>query len=131
MRSIPPVQLSDYEKACADDKHQVTIEIWSHRSGSSERTSRSSASYISQKFSAGQVTSIVRDDFSGLLVLFPFLPYAVSLSLSFTHYEMRHNKVPLYRAPAQVDLKTKSKMFYPYATARSVVRYMRLMGICP
>jgi len=40
------------------------------------------------------------------LVLFPFVPYAVSLSLSIAYREMRRNKVPMYRARARADLQT-------------------------
>ena len=109
----PSAQCSDHEKASADDVLQATIEtlyhavaILSYRSKSSERTSHSSASYVRPSFSASRVTSIVGDEFYGQLVLFPFVPYAVSLSLSVAYREMRHNKVPMYRARAQVDHRT-------------------------
>ena len=86
------------------------VAILSYRSRSSERTSRSSASYLRQSFSAGRVTSIVENEFSDQVVLFPFVPYAVSLSLSVAYREMRHNRVPIYRTRAQVDLKTNCRV---------------------
>ena len=38
------------------------------------------------------------------------MPYAVSLSLSVAYREMRHNRVPMYRTRAQVDLKTNCRV---------------------
>ena len=111
------MQRPDHKKLSADDEYQATIETLYHavamlscRSRSSERTSRSSASYIRQSFSAGRVTSIVKDEFLDQLILFPFVPYAVSLSLSIAYREMRHNKVPMYRARAQLDLGTNCRL---------------------
>ncbi len=56
------------------------------------------------------MTSIVKDEFLGQLVLLPFVPYEVSLSLSIAYREMRHNEVPMYRARAQLDLKTNCRL---------------------
>ncbi|KAL7916920.1 hypothetical protein GGI35DRAFT_474172 [Trichoderma velutinum] len=52
------------------------------------------------ELSAERVTSIYYDKSVGQLTYFPFVPYAVSLSLSMACAEMRHAKVPMFRLRA-------------------------------
>jgi Fungal specific transcription factor domain len=61
----------------------------------------SSTSYLRQNHSATQITSIVGDSSRKHLSWFPFVPYAVSLSLSVAYREMRHSRIPMYRARAR------------------------------
>ena len=65
----------------------------------------SSASRSRRDLSAERVTSLVLDEQVGQLTYFPFVPYAVSLSLSVAYSEMRHTKVPMLRARARDKLQ--------------------------
>lgn len=81
------------------------VAILSCRSRSFEEPQRSSTSYIRQSLSAAQIISIVDQEFRDQLSFFPFVPYAVSLSLSVAYREMRHSKIPMYRARARLKLQ--------------------------
>lgn len=48
---------------------------------------------------------MVGQEFRDRLSLFPFVPYAVSLSLSVSYRELRHSIIPMYRTRAQVSMK--------------------------
>jgi hypothetical protein len=48
---------------------------------------------------------MVGQEFRGQLSLIPVVPYAVSLSLSVAYRELRHSKVPMYRARARSQLQ--------------------------
>ena len=61
----------------------------------------SSTSYLQQNYSAIEITSIAKNELRNHLSLFPFVPYAVSLSLSVAYREMRHTKIAMYRARAR------------------------------
>lgn len=65
----------------------------------------SSASRSRRELSAERVTSLVLDKQVCQLTYFPFVPYAVSLSLSVAYSEMRHTKVPMLRARARDKLQ--------------------------
>jgi hypothetical protein len=69
-----------------------------------------SAAYFRQTLSASRVTSIVGHEFRDQLSFFPFVPYAVSLSLSVVYREMRQSKVPMYRTRAQVSTLENCKV---------------------
>lgn len=58
-----------------------------------------------QLWSAERVTALVGREFEGQLILLPFVPYAVSLSMSVNYRELRRSKVPAYRAKARNDLE--------------------------
>lgn len=81
------------------------VAILSCRSRSFEEPQRSSTSYIRQSLSAAQIISIVDQEFRDQLSFFPFVPYAISLSLSVAYREMRHSKIPMYRARARLKLQ--------------------------
>lgn len=61
----------------------------------------STASRTRQSHAAEKITAIVSHEPHGHLSLFPFVPYAVSLSLSVAYREIRRSKVPMYRSRAQ------------------------------
>lgn len=67
---------------------------------------RSSAPYIRQSLSTSTLSSTIGRELHDQLVLFPFVPYALSLSLSIAYREMRHGKIPLHRARARAQFQT-------------------------
>lgn len=92
--------------------HQATIEtlyqaisILSCRSSASNAVVRHAPGNIRMLFSAARITSIVSEEFSNRLSLFPFVPYAVSLSLSVAYQELRRSSVPMYQARARKQLQ--------------------------
>jgi hypothetical protein len=65
---------------------------------------------------------MVGHEYCHQLVLFPFVPYAVSLSLSVNYREMRRSKIPMFRARARIAfeancgiLKQLGKIFWTAA----------------
>ncbi|KAI0864865.1 hypothetical protein F4860DRAFT_501035 [Xylaria cubensis] len=50
-----------------------------------------------RSLAADRITSIISEEFAGQLSYMPFIPYAVSLSLSVSYRKMRHSKVPMFR----------------------------------
>ncbi|KAI1119820.1 hypothetical protein F5Y10DRAFT_149432 [Nemania abortiva] len=50
-----------------------------------------------RSLAAERITSIISEEFAGQLSYMPFIPYAVSLSLSVSYRKMRHSKVPMFR----------------------------------
>ncbi|TGJ78874.1 hypothetical protein E0Z10_g9891 [Xylaria hypoxylon] len=50
-----------------------------------------------RSLAADRITSIVGEEFAGQVSYMPFIPYAVSLSLSVSYRKMRHSKVPMFR----------------------------------
>lgn len=81
------------------------VAILSCRSRSFEEPQRSSASYIRQSLSVTQIISIVDQEFRAQLSFFPFVPYAISLSLSVAYREMGLGKIPMYCARARLKLQ--------------------------
>jgi hypothetical protein len=78
----------------------------SFRTKTSEDWQRSSLAYIRQSLASLRVSSGTNDEVLHQLVLFPFVPYAVSLSLSVAYRVMRHSKVSIYRARARSDIQS-------------------------
>ncbi|KAL3463488.1 hypothetical protein BJX64DRAFT_256828 [Aspergillus heterothallicus] len=62
---------------------------------------RSSESHIRQNLSASRVTYIVGEEFRDKLSLFPFIPYAVALSLRASYHALQQSKAALFRHRAQ------------------------------
>lgn len=85
--------------------HGVTI--LSCRSKTLTDTQRSSTSYLRQTLSTSTLTSTISQELRDL-VLFPFVPYAVSLALSISYREMRHGKISLHRARARTQFQLLS-----------------------
>ncbi|RAL61029.1 hypothetical protein DID88_010125 [Monilinia fructigena] len=77
-----------------------SISIISHRSHIWAIPNRSSASYLRQSLSTSILSSTTPHELQDQLILFPFVPYAISLSLSIAYREMRHNKLPVHPANA-------------------------------
>ncbi|KAI1499087.1 hypothetical protein F5X99DRAFT_420135 [Biscogniauxia marginata] len=50
-----------------------------------------------RSLSADRISSIVGEEFPGLLSYMPIIPYGVSLSLSVSYRKMRYSKVPMFR----------------------------------
>ena len=53
---------------------------------------------------------MIGHEFRDQLVLLPFVPYAVSLSLSVVYREMRRSKIPMYRARARNALEANCRI---------------------
>ncbi|KAI0205906.1 hypothetical protein F4808DRAFT_455409 [Astrocystis sublimbata] len=51
-----------------------------------------------RSLAADRITSIISEEFAGQLSHMPFIPYAVSLSLSVSYRKMRHSKIPMFRS---------------------------------
>jgi hypothetical protein len=81
------------------------VAILSCRFKNWEDLQRSSTSYLRQSLSSLRVTATICRESRDQLVLFPFVPYAVSLSLSIAYREMRYNKVSMYRARARAQFQ--------------------------
>lgn len=56
---------------------------------------------LRQTLSAAQITSILNDDTARKLVLLPYIPYAISLSLSTAHRQIRHSRVLKFQTSAR------------------------------
>ena len=77
----------------------------SYRSKDWESPQRSSPSYLRQSLASSHVSSTSSHEVRDQLILFPFVPYAFSLSLSVAYREMRHNKIPMSRARARTQFQ--------------------------
>lgn len=87
---------------------------------------RSSKSYIRQILSTWILSSTVSKELRTQLVLFPFIPYALSLSLSIAYREMRYGKVPIFRVRARTQFQdiydTISELDDVYRSASTTAR---------
>ncbi|EXJ73418.1 uncharacterized protein A1O5_03178 [Cladophialophora psammophila CBS 110553] len=63
-----------------------------------------------QILSAERATAMVGHEFRDQLVLLPFVPYAVSLSLSVNYRELRRSKIPMYRSRARNALEMNCRI---------------------
>lgn len=82
------------------------IAILSCRSKSWADPERSSMSYLRQSLSTSILSSTVIRELRDQLALFPFIPYAMSLSMSIVYREMRHSRLPLHRARSRAQFQT-------------------------
>lgn len=84
----------------------------------------SAADRTRQALSSERVTTIVGVENYDHLVLFPFVPYAVSLSLSLNYREMRRSKIPVLRSRArlafEVNCNTLKRLGSTFVTAASM-----------
>lgn len=94
-----------------------------------EPPNHSSPAYVRQSRSASQVTSIFSQEGWGQLVLLPFVPYAVSLSLRVAYREMRSTKIPLYRGRARAQLQENCTILERLGETFSSASTMAEMGI--
>lgn len=67
---------------------------------------RSSISYLRQSLASSRVSLTAGREIRDQLLLFPFVPYAFSLSLSVAYREMRYNKLPMSRARARTQFQS-------------------------
>ncbi len=67
---------------------------------------RSSTAYIRQNLSTLVLSSTIIRELHNQLTLFPFIPYAMSLSMSIAYREMRHSKLPLHRSRSRAEFQT-------------------------
>ena len=114
---------------------RVTIELLYHatailscRSSSCDVRLSSSAAQVRQNLSATRLTAMHGDEFRNQVVLLPFVPYAISLSLSVAYREMRRSKVPMYRARAQNDVKANCRSLDQLGEIFWTARIMAQMG---
>ncbi|ESZ98224.1 hypothetical protein SBOR_1400 [Sclerotinia borealis F-4128] len=87
-----------------------SISIISHRSHIWAEPNRSSASYLRQSLSTSILSFTTPHELQDQLVLFPFVPYAISLSLSIAYREMRHNKLPAHRMRARGQFQASCRL---------------------
>jgi hypothetical protein len=62
-------------------------------------------SYLRQSLSTSILSSTVIRELRDQLTLFPFIPYAMSLSMSIVYREMRHSRLPLHRARSRAQFQ--------------------------
>ncbi|KXJ90033.1 hypothetical protein Micbo1qcDRAFT_205655 [Microdochium bolleyi] len=77
--------------------HAVAILSCRYPDGSKESAMPAPATNSRRSLSADRIASIVGDEFKGCLAYLPFIPYAVSLSLSVAYRKMRFSSVPMFR----------------------------------
>ena len=87
-----------------------SISIISHRSHIWAEPKRSAPSYLRQALSTSILSSTTPHELQDQLVLFPFVPYAISLSLSIAYREMRHNKLPVHRMRARAHFQASCRL---------------------
>ncbi|KAB8290811.1 hypothetical protein EYC80_008448 [Monilinia laxa] len=87
-----------------------SISIISHRSHIWAIPNRSSASYLRQSLSTSILSFTTPHELQDQLILFPFVPYAISLSLSIAYREMRHNKLPVHRMRARAHFQASCRL---------------------
>jgi hypothetical protein len=77
-----------------------------------------------QALSSERITTLVGGENHDQLVMSPFVPYAVSLSLSLNYREMRRSKVPLLRSRArlafEVNCNTLQQLGSIFMSAASI-----------
>lgn len=88
--------------------HAVAILSCRTPVGNSNTKTRS-AQKTHQMLSIERITSLCDQDFFNYLVLYPFVPYAISLSLSVNYSEMRTTKIPLFRNRARIAFEANCK----------------------
>lgn len=137
---LPTYQLSKYlYVSCSKFQRltlsRATIELLYHatailscRSSSCDIRLGSSAAQIRQNLSATRLTTMRGDEFRNQVVLLPFVPYAISLSLSVAYREMRRSKVPMYRARAQNDVKANCRSLDQLGEVFWTAKIMAQMG---
>ncbi|KAH6665929.1 hypothetical protein B0J14DRAFT_678508 [Halenospora varia] len=82
------------------------VMILSCRSKSWADPPRSSNSYLRQSLSALTLSSTIGRELQDQIVLFPFVPYAVSLALSVSYRELRYGKIPSHRPRYRLQFQT-------------------------
>ncbi|EED18665.1 fungal specific transcription factor, putative [Talaromyces stipitatus ATCC 10500] len=94
-------------------------------------TERPSNNDFRQIYAASKINSIVEQDIRNqkrLLVFLPFIPYAVSLSLSISYNQMRYTRVAMYRTRAREELQFTCGLLEQLGTHFYVASAMASMG---
>ncbi|EPE32905.1 hypothetical protein GLAREA_05917 [Glarea lozoyensis ATCC 20868] len=86
----------------------LAVSMLSFRSKSPEDPHSSSPSLTRQTLASLHLTTTTTLSHLYTLTLFPFIPYAISLSLSIAYRRMRHSKIAMYRARAQKEIQATS-----------------------
>jgi hypothetical protein len=100
----------------------------SYRSKAWINPQRSSPSYLRQCLASSRISAMSVDEVRTQLILFPFVPYAFSLSLSVSYREMRHSKVALNRARARTQFQSTCNMLSELDNIFSSASLMSEMG---
>lgn len=82
------------------------VAILSCRSKTWADPERSSMTFLRQSLSTSILSSTITRELQDQLTMFPFVPYAISLSMSIAYREMRHSKLPLHRARSRAQFQT-------------------------
>ncbi|KAH7364392.1 hypothetical protein BKA65DRAFT_491203 [Rhexocercosporidium sp. MPI-PUGE-AT-0058] len=82
------------------------IAILSCRTKSWADPERSSTAFLRQSLSTSVLSSTFGRTPQDQFILFPFIPYAMSLSMSIAYREMRHSKLPIHRARSRGQFQT-------------------------
>lgn len=88
----------------------------------------SSSRRTQQYWSAELATALVGHEFLNQLVPFPFVPYAVSLSLSLNYRELRRSKLPTHRARAKVAMESNCAILEQFGEISGLACTMAEMG---
>ncbi|PCH07219.1 Transcription factor [Penicillium occitanis (nom. inval.)] len=94
-------------------------------------TDKPSNNHVRQIYAASKINSILEQDIQNqnhLLIFLPFIPYAVSLSLSISYNQMRYTKVGIYRSRAREELQSTCSLLERLGTHFYVASAMASMG---
>ncbi|EEA24879.1 hypothetical protein TMatcc_007978 [Talaromyces marneffei ATCC 18224] len=110
-----------------------TIEVFYYAVAilSCRSTHKPSNNHVRQIYAASKINSILEQDIqnhNSLLIFLPFIPYAVSLSLSISYNQMRHTKVAMYRSRAREELQSTCDLLERLGTHFYVASAMASMG---
>jgi hypothetical protein len=81
-----------------------------------------------QIWSAERATALVGREFRDQLVPLPFIPYAVSLSLSVSYRELRRSKIPTHRARARSEMEVNCRVLEELGEISGSAAIMAEMG---
>lgn len=82
------------------------VAILSCRSKTWADPERSSMAFLRQSLSTAILSSTINRELHYQLTMFPFVPYAISLSMSIVYREMRHSKIHLHRTRSRAQFQT-------------------------
>lgn len=106
-----------------------SVAMLSHRCNSLQNPDRSSVSYLRANLFVARLTTIMRTNFGSSLSSFPFIPYALSLSLRVSYRELRFSKVPLHRSIARDQLLSICGLLEHFVEIYGFVRRLVTLAI--
>jgi hypothetical protein len=104
------------------------VAMLSYRSKAWGNPKRSSLSYLRQCLASSRVSTITGYEIREQLILFSFVPYAFSLSLSVAYREMRHSRVSMNRARARIQFQSNCDVLSELGEIFSSASTMSEMG---